>query len=212
MVDFISPLTGNRVKFDSTGSAGGSYEILNYQAQISDGVIEYGYQRVGTWLSSSVNSEPALNLWENVTLQFGLNRSNGIVYQPPITPCRQCSEGEVYRPVVSSCCGICEPATDQPTTSSQPVTSNQPATCSFVAHFTGITCVIAYVATQSKQEFQTASILLATIMTEFAILLMLLGQNIFMRKAASLTMLQSSRVLTYIGVKKHGKGNVQILF
>jgi len=212
MVDFISPLTGNRVKFDSTGSAGGSYEILNYQAQISDGVIEYGYQRVGTWSSSSPNSVPALNLWENVTLQFGLNSSNGIVYQPPITPCRRCAEGEVYRPVVSSCCGICVPATDQPTTSSQPVTSSQPKTCSFAAHVIGITCVIAFVVTQSKQEFQTAIILLATIMTEFAILLMILGQNIFMRKDASHTMLQSSGVLTYIGVKKHGKGNVQILF
>ena len=200
MVDFISPLTGNRIKFDSTGSAGGSYEILNYQAQISDGVTEYGYQRVGTWSSSSPNSVPALNLWENVTLQFGLDRSTGIVYQPPITSCRRCAEGEVYRPVNSSCCGTCIP------------TSSQPATCSFAVHVIGIACIIAYVATQSKEEFLNVIILLATIMTEFAILLMILGRNIFMGKAASLNMPQSSGVLMYIGVKKHVKGNVQMLF
>ena len=197
MVDFISPLTGNRIKFDSTGSAGGSYEILNYQAQISDGVTEYGYQRVGTWSSSSPNSVPALNLWENVTLQFGLDRSTGIVYQPPITSCRRCAEGEVYRPVDSSCCGICIPS------------SSQPATCSFAVHVIGIACIIAYVATQSKEEFLNVIILLATIMTEFAILLVILWRNIFMGKAASLTM---PGVLTYIGVKNHVKGNVQILF
>ena len=200
MVDFISPLTGNRIKFDSTGSAGGSYEILNYQAQISDGVTEYGYQRVGTWSSSSPNSVPALNLWENVTLQFGLDRSTGIVYQPPITSCRRCAEGEVYRPVNSSCCGTCIP------------TSSQPATCSFAVHVIGIACIIAYVATQSKEEFLNVIILLATIMTEFASLVMILGRNIFMGMAASLNMPQSSGVLMYIGVKKHVKGNVQMLF
>ena len=43
-VDFISPLTEDRVKFDSLGNAAGAYEILNYQAQISNGVIQYGYK------------------------------------------------------------------------------------------------------------------------------------------------------------------------
>ena len=181
MVDFISPLTGNRVTFDNSGSATGSYEILNYQAQISNGVIEYGYHQVGTWSSSSVNSEPSLNLWENVTLQFGLNRSTGIVYQPPITQCRRCSEGEVYTPLTFFCCGKCEPATDQP------VTSNQPATCSFAVHVIGIACIIAYVATHSKQEFLTAIILLEIFVTKFVTLLMILGQNILTEKVASLT-------------------------
>ena len=210
-VDFINPLTGNRVTFDSSGSAAGSYDILNYQAQISNDVTKYGYQQVGTWSSSSVNSEPSLNLWENITLQFGLNRSTGIVYQPPITQCIPCSEGEIYTPVTSSCCGSCEPATDRPVTSDLPATSNlptsnQPATCSFAVHVIGIACIIAYAVTCSKQEFLTAIILLEMIVTEFAILLMILGQNVFMGTVASFTKFRLFEVLEYMGVKKHVKG------
>ena len=84
-MDFVNPITRNRVRFDSTGSAGGSYEILNYQAQISDCVTEYGYQRIGTWSSFTTMSSESegLELFDNMTLQFGMNNSKGIVYQPP---------------------------------------------------------------------------------------------------------------------------------
>ena len=44
-VNFVSPLTGNRISFDRLGSAAGNYEIINYQAQISNGIIQYGYQQ-----------------------------------------------------------------------------------------------------------------------------------------------------------------------
>jgi len=86
-VDFVNPLTGNRVTFDTLGNAAGRYEILNYQAQISNGHIEYQFQQVGTWSSSNANASESesLELFEDVTLQFGLNSSGGIVYQPRIT-------------------------------------------------------------------------------------------------------------------------------
>ena len=107
-VDFISPLTGNRITFDRLGSAAGNYEIINYQALISNGVTQYGYQRVGTWSNSRINSSEPLEFFNNVTLQFGLDNSTSIVYQPPVTQCGSCVQGEYLRQV-DSCCGICEP-------------------------------------------------------------------------------------------------------
>ena len=147
-VDFIlSPLTGIRVNFDSLGNAPGRYEILNYQAQLFNGVTHYDYKQVGTWSDSHTQNGSNLEFFDNVTLQFGYNSSGSIVYQPPITPCRRCSLGEVYRSVASSCCGICVPATDQPATSDQPVS------CCFAVHVIGIACIITSIATHSKQDF-----------------------------------------------------------
>ena len=140
IVDFISPLTGTRVNFDSLGNAPGRYEILNYQAHLFNGVTHYDYKQVGTWNFYTQNGSN-LEFFENVTFQFGVNHSGSIVYQPPIGQCGRCSEGEVYRPVASSCCGICEPTTDQPATSDQPVT------CCFAVHVIGIACIIASIAT-----------------------------------------------------------------
>ena len=122
-VDFVNPLTGNRVMFDSLGNAAGRYEILNFQAQISNGLIEYGFQQVGTWSSSSMNASESLELFEDVILQFGLNSSRGIIYQPLIAQCGRCSPGQFRRPVASSCCGVCDPClgrsfSDDPTASS----------------------------------------------------------------------------------------------
>ena len=110
-VDFTNSYTGSRVSFDATGSAAGNYEILNYQANVTNGVTVYGYLRVGTWSSSRINSsvsEP-LELFENVTIQFGVSKSGGIVYQPPVAQCGRCSLGEYRRIVTSSCCGVCDP-------------------------------------------------------------------------------------------------------
>ena len=113
-VNFVNPITGNSVDFDSLGNAAGRYEILNYQAQLSNGVIEYGYQRVGTWSSSRINSSESdpLELFDNVTLQFGVNSSEGIVFQPPIAQCGHCSLGEHRRPT-ESCCSVCDPCLGQ---------------------------------------------------------------------------------------------------
>ena len=122
-VDFVNPLTGNRVTFDNLGNAAGRYEILNFQAQISNGLIEYGLQQVGKWSSFNGSESEPLELFEHVTLQFGLNSSRGIIYQPLITRCGRCSPGEFRRPVASSCCGVCDPCrgrsfSDDPTASS----------------------------------------------------------------------------------------------
>ena len=106
-VDFINPITENRVTFDNNGSAPGRYEILNYQAHLSNGVVQYGFQRVGTWSSSRINSSEPLKIFNNVTFQFGLNKSGRILFHPPVTQCGHCSEGEYRRPF-DSCCGICE--------------------------------------------------------------------------------------------------------
>ena len=121
-VDFVNPLTRNRVTFDTLGNAPGRYEILNYQAQISNGLIEYGLHQVGMW-SSFNGSESPLEFFESVTLQFGLNSSGGIILQPPVTQCGRCSLGEFRRSVASSCCGVCDPClgqnfSDDPTASS----------------------------------------------------------------------------------------------
>ena len=103
-VDFMSPLTENRVKFDRLGNAAGIYEILNYQVQISNGVKQYGYKKVGTWSGSASG---ALKFFGNVTLQFGINNSGDIVSEAPVTHCGRCLLGEYHRPG-HSCCGICD--------------------------------------------------------------------------------------------------------
>ena len=68
----------------------GNYEILNYQAEISNGVIHYSYKQVGIWtnlLTLNDSNSDNLKLWENVILQFGVTSLGGIVVQPPITQC-----------------------------------------------------------------------------------------------------------------------------
>ena len=113
-VDFVNPLTRNTVTFHN-GSAAGNYEILNYQAEISNGVIHYGYKQVGIWtnlLTQNGSNSDNLKLWEDVTLQFGVTSSGGIVVQPPTTQCGRCSLGEYHR-LTDSCCGICDPCLGQ---------------------------------------------------------------------------------------------------
>ena len=130
-VDFLSPLTENRVTFDNNGSAAGNYEILNYQAQTSNGVIHYGFKVVGIWSNSRTQDDSNsqdLKFIENVTLQFGVNSSGGIIFQPPITLCGRCPLGK-YRRLTDSCCDICDPClgrdySDDPTATSCKTCSN----------------------------------------------------------------------------------------
>ena len=105
-VDFINPFTEDRVTFDNNGSAPGRYEIL-YQAQLSNGIVQYGLQRVGTWSISRMNRSEPLKIFDNVTLQFGVNKSGRIVFYPPVTQCGRYLQGEYLRPF-DSCRGICE--------------------------------------------------------------------------------------------------------
>ena len=113
-IDFVSPLTKNTVTFHN-GSAAGNYEILNYQAEISNGVIHYSYKQVGIWtnlVTQNGSNSDNLKLWEDVTLQFGVNSPGSIIYQPPTTQCGRCSLGEYHR-LTDSCCGICDPCLGQ---------------------------------------------------------------------------------------------------
>ena len=74
---------------------------------MSNSIVQYGLQQVGTWSSSRINSSETLKIFNNVTLQFGMNKSGRILLHPPVTQCGRCSLGEYRRPF-DSCCGICE--------------------------------------------------------------------------------------------------------
>ena len=48
-----------------------------------------------------------IRTFDNVTLQFGVNKSGRIVFYPPVTQCGRYLQGEYLRPF-DSCRGICE--------------------------------------------------------------------------------------------------------
>ena len=112
-VDFVNPLTGNRVIFDNEGNVEGRYEILNYQAMDpdGDGAKEFFFTTVGYWDSSILNDSnlEALTLFNSTQFQFGIsNVTNSILTEPQISQCGRCNPGQYRRIVQSSCCGICE--------------------------------------------------------------------------------------------------------
>lgn len=117
-VSFDSPTT-NRVLFDDEGNVEGRYEILNYQAEVTEDRMEYFFHSVGVWDSSVAarnftngSQEQALQLNENVTLQFGVDDDN-IKDNPQTSACGRCGAGMYRRQVQSSCCGFCEPCLGQ---------------------------------------------------------------------------------------------------
>lgn len=112
-VDFVNPLTGDRVVFDKEGNVEGRYEILNYQAMDSEdgSAREYFFTTVGVWDGSALNdsSVEALTLLNSTQFQFGIsNVTNIIRTEPQISQCGTCKLGQFRRIVQSSCCGICE--------------------------------------------------------------------------------------------------------
>ena len=106
-VNFLS--TANKtIMFDEFGSVQAVYEILNYQATISEeNVTEYQFVSVGTWVNSNI-SEP-LTLKENVQLQFGVYDNGTVTTQPKDSKCGSCRPGTYVRNIAESCCNICEP-------------------------------------------------------------------------------------------------------
>ncbi len=114
-VNFVNPLTTNKVLFDDEGNVEGKYEIVNYQAVATEGGLSYFFQSVGVWDSSiaaenlsSYSEERALQLNTSMTLQFGVGADNNIIYNPQTSVCGRCSDGEYHRQVQSSCCGTCD--------------------------------------------------------------------------------------------------------
>ncbi len=119
-VNFVNPLTTNRVLFDDEGNVEGKYEIVNYQAMPTGNGLSYFFQSVGVWDSSiaagnlsNSSEEQALQLNAGMTLQFGLGADNDIIYNPQTSVCGRCSAGEYRRQVQSSCCGTCDPCIGQ---------------------------------------------------------------------------------------------------
>ena len=116
MINITSPTDeNNRIIFDHFGNVEGKYEILNYQASDVGGLRQYGFQQVGIWDSSLSNESElaALQLNTSLTFQFGLESSGSILYSPNASQCSFCTSGQYRRPVVSSCCGICDPCLGQ---------------------------------------------------------------------------------------------------
>ena len=117
-VRFHSPLTGNIVQFDSEGNVEGRYEIWNYQGRNVNGMKRYEFSKVGIW-GSSVSDESrlmntsSLNFTDVRTLQFGTDGNGSIVREPPQSHCGHCLPGQYRRPVMSSCCSICDPCLGQ---------------------------------------------------------------------------------------------------
>jgi len=116
MINITSPTDeNNRIIFDRFGNVEGKYEILNYQASDVGGLRQYGFQQVGIWDSSLSNESElaALQLNTSLTFQFGLESSGSVLYSPNASQCSFCTSGQYRRPVVSSCCGICNPCLGQ---------------------------------------------------------------------------------------------------
>ncbi len=111
-VSFVSP-TDNRIIFDLEGNVEKMYEILNYQVTTDDsGRREFGFERVATWDSSTVNDSnlQALSINTSRRIQFGVdNVTLSALYTSPPSQCGRCGVGMYRRIVQSACCGICEP-------------------------------------------------------------------------------------------------------
>ncbi len=119
-VNFVNPLTTNKVLFDDEGNVEGKYEIVNYQAVGTGGGLSYFFQSVGVWDSSIAaenlsngSEEQALQIKTSMTLQFGVGADNNVIYNPQTSVCGRCSAGEYRRQIQSSCCGTCDPCIGQ---------------------------------------------------------------------------------------------------
>ena len=105
-VNFTS-VTGNSVSFDGFGNVQGVYEILNYQASMTDnGDLSYSFQNVGIWTSKN---DERLQLMNETSFQYGVNADGSLRSAPVESECGGCEPGTYVRLVPGSCCSICEP-------------------------------------------------------------------------------------------------------
>ena len=104
-----------RIMFNHLGNVEGKYEILNYQARDVGTSREFDFYQVGIWDSSVSNDsqQAALQLNTTTAFQFGLNSSGNVAYTPQDSQCTVCTRGQYHQPVVSSCCGTCQPCLRQ---------------------------------------------------------------------------------------------------
>ena len=99
-VNFTSP-SGNRVHFDKFGNVDGQYTLLNYQKNGS----KYEFVTTGEWIST----HNQLNLYDNGSLQFGIDDNTGQPLTSLESGCQSCPTGHIRVHVQSSCCGTCMP-------------------------------------------------------------------------------------------------------
>ena len=90
-VNFTS-ITGRTISFNNRGSVDGHYEVVNYQASISeDGVVGYSFETVGTWDGSK--QEDRLILTDDTRLQFGVAVNGALRAKPVESECGGCGPG-----------------------------------------------------------------------------------------------------------------------
>ena len=105
-VNFTSP-TGNTITFNNEGSVQALYEIVNFQSNVSNGML----QRIGMWNSAAAsvsNVSAGLNVNRSAETQFGINEEGGPIKEATRSECGACSPGQYRREVEASCCGFCE--------------------------------------------------------------------------------------------------------
>ena len=107
-VNFTSP-SGNQVYFNEHGHVKPKYNIHNYQVVASCRNCSKSFEivNVGYWDSGLPHGNGSqFKFYPNITMQFGLNESDDIMYQLK-SQCRSCNPGFINQNVVSSCCGTC---------------------------------------------------------------------------------------------------------
>ena len=114
-LSFVSP-TGSQIEFDHLGNiVNTSYEIINYQ--ISKGNETGAIVDIGIWKANGTTLEDeslgVLIFFDSAEQQFGLDNDGQSIAAPVISECGRCKPGYYHKPVISSCCGICEPCLGQ---------------------------------------------------------------------------------------------------
>ena len=115
-ISLVNPITSSLLAFDNMGNVQGKYDIYNYQARDSGIGREYYFERIGAWVSSTVNNFTIseLSLDKSVALQFGIESgTNSILYHPIDSHCGRCSPGHYRILAPSDCCGVCSPCKGQ---------------------------------------------------------------------------------------------------
>ena len=107
-VNFTS-ITNVVIRFEASGSVEGFYDILNYQATLSEAgeITDFEFVNVGTWDGS--NEGDQLMLMGNENLQFGLLSDKTLRTAPLKSGCGVCDPGFHEKVIPGSCCSICEP-------------------------------------------------------------------------------------------------------
>ena len=104
-LNFTSP-TGKEISFNKYGGVKPKYNIYNYQVASSCQNCSKSFEVVNVGYWDGTVSQFKFN--PNITMQFGLDKSDDIMYQLK-SECWSCSPGFINQKIVSSYCGTCDP-------------------------------------------------------------------------------------------------------